>query len=91
MVLTKENIQADRPRYVTNVHGMFMLGFVRWESIGSFLVVAIGDSWIVGYLDGVKSLGENGILCVHVTGYKRGDKLWHIIQGGIWYKLGYKQ
>ena len=53
--------------------------------------VAIGDSRIVGYLDGVKSLSENGILCVHVTGYMRGYKLWHIIQGGIWYKLGYKQ
>ena len=54
-------------------------------------MVAIGDSRIVGYLDGVNSLSENGILCVHVTGYKRGYKLWHIIQGGIWYKLGYKQ
>ena len=46
----------------------------------------IGDSRIVGYLD-----GENGMLCVHVIGYKRGYKLWHIIQDGIWYKLGYKQ
>ena len=54
-------------------------------------VVAIGDSWIVGYLDGVKSLRESGILCVHVIGYKRGCKLRNIIQGGIWYKLGYKQ
>ena len=54
-------------------------------------MVAIGDSRIVGYLDGVKSLSENGILCVHVIGYKRGYKLWHIIQDGIWYKLGYKQ
>ena len=46
----------------------------------------IGDRWIGVYLDGVESLSENGILCVHVIGYL----LWHIIQGGIWYKLGYK-
>ena len=30
-------------------------------------------------MDGVKSLSENGILCVHVTGYKRGYKLWYKI------------
>ena len=34
-----------------------------------------------------KSLSENGILCVHVIGYKLGYKIWHIIQTGIWYKL----
>ena len=39
----------------------------------------------------MKSLSENGMLCVRVIGYKRGYKLWNIIQGGIWYKLGYKQ
>ena len=50
-------------------------------------MVAIGDRWIGVHLDGVESLSENGILCVHVIGYQ----LWHIIQGGIWYKLGYKQ
>ena len=44
----------------------------------------IGDRWIGVYLDGVESLSENGILCVHVIGYQR----WHIIQGGTWYKLG---
>ena len=68
-----------------------LLGFARWEWIGSFCVVAIGDSRIVGYLDGVKSLSENGIFCVHVIGYKRGCKLWNILQGGLWDKLGYKQ
>ena len=45
-------------------------------------MVEIGDSRIVGHLD-----DENGMLCVHVIGYKRGYKLWHIIQEGIWYKL----
>ena len=34
-----------------------------------------------------EKLKENGILCVHVIGYKLGYKLWHIIEAGIWYKF----
>jgi hypothetical protein len=70
---------------------MFMFGLCEMEMDWKVGVVAIGDSRIVGYLDVAESLSENGILCVHVIGYKRGYKLWNIIQGGIWYKLGYKQ
>ena len=61
-----------------------MFGLCEMEMDWKVGVVAIGDSRIVGYLDGVKSLRENGILCVHVI-------RWNMVQGGIWYKLGYKQ
>ena len=67
--------------------GLLVVEVVGSESLG------IGprefDRLIIGWCG--KSLSENGLLCVHVTGYKRGYKLWHIIQDGIWYKLGYKQ
>ena len=59
-------------------------GFVRWKCFRVFWRFAMCDRWIFRWIvrGCVKSFKENGILCVHVIGYKLEYKIIYKLEYG---------